>query len=116
MNGGIVIKENAAKRYVTDGFSAAMLRKLCDDIGVPTQLYRNRADLPGGATLGCIALSHVSVPMVDMGLATLAMHSAMETAGVTDIAYLTKLATRYFSVCLARDEIGARWQGEKEEA
>jgi aspartyl aminopeptidase len=114
INCGIVIKENAAKRYTTDGFSAAMLRKLCADVSVPAQVYRNRADIPGGATLGCLALSHVSVPMVDLGLATLAMHSAVETAGVKDTEYLSHLAARYFSVSLYRDVIGARWQSAKE--
>ena len=115
LNGGIVIKENAAKRYTTDGFSAAMLRKLCADVSVPMQVYRNRADMPGGATLGCLALSHVSVPMADLGLATLAMHSAVETAGVKDVEYLSRLATRYFSVSLHRDAVGAQWQCTKEE-
>lgn len=115
LNGGIVIKENAAKRYTTDGFSAAMLRKLCADVSVPMQVYRNRADMPGGATLGCLALSHVSVPMVDLGLAILAMHSAVETAGVKDVEYLSRLATRYFSVSLHRDAVGAQWQCTKEE-
>lgn len=115
-NRGIVIKENAAKRYTTDGFSAAMLRKLCLDASIPTQVYRNRADMPGGATLGCVALSHVSVPMADLGLATLAMHSAVETAGVKDVTYLSQLAKRYFSVSLLRDAHGARWQGAKEES
>ena len=115
INEGIVIKENAAKRYATDGFSEAMLRKLCQDASIPTQVYRNRADMPGGATLGCIALSHISVPMVDVGLATLAMHSAMETAGTTDTAHLAHAAARYFSATLIRDGESAFWQYEGEE-
>ena len=50
------------------------------------QTYHNRADLPGGSTLGRISLAHVSVPTVDIGLAQLAMHSCYETAAVSDAA------------------------------
>lgn len=110
INGGIVIKETASKRYVTDGFSAAMLRVLCKEADVLFQCYRNRADMPGGATLGNIALSHLSIPMADIGLATLAMHSAVETAGVTDIDYLSRLASEYFSSTLVREDGSSYWK------
>ncbi len=110
INGGIVIKETASKRYVTDGFSAAMLRVLCTEASVPAQRYRNRADMPGGATLGNVALSHLSVPVADIGLATLAMHSALETAGITDVNYLVKLAAEYFSSTLIREGDGFYWK------
>ena len=112
LNGGVVIKENAAKRYATDGFAEAMLRSLCAAADIPVQKYRNRADMPGGATLGTVALSHISVPMADIGPATLAMHSAVETAGVKDVIYLSMMAKRYFSSTLVREGESAYWKHE----
>ncbi|MBQ2302144.1 MAG: hypothetical protein II254_02730, partial [Oscillospiraceae bacterium] len=55
--------------YCTDGVSAAIFRKVCAKADVPVQTYCNRADIPGGSTLGNISLHHVSVPTVDIGLA-----------------------------------------------
>ncbi len=100
VNGGVVLKFNANLRYTTDGFSAAVLRKVCQKADVPVQTYYNRADLPGGSTLGCISLSQVSVPTADIGLAQLAMHSCYETAGVKDALYLQKAMQVYYSANL----------------
>ncbi len=109
INEGIVIKHTASRRYTTDAFTDAMTRTLCQSAGVPVQEYRNRADLPGGGTLGAISASHVSVPSVDIGLAQLSMHSACETCGNKDVAYLSKMAERYYSVSLTYTENGAAW-------
>ena len=102
VNGGVVLKFNANLRYTTDGFSAAVLRKVCQKADVPVQTYYNRADLPGGSTLGCISLSQVSVPTADIGLAQLAMHSCYETAGVKDAQYLQKAMQAYYSGTLEK--------------
>ena len=96
MNGGVVVKFNANQRYTTDGLSYAVFRKICQKAGVPVQVYCNRADLPGGSTLGNISLSQVAVPSVDIGLAQLAMHSCYETAGVKDAQYLVDAMTAYY--------------------
>ncbi len=95
LGGGIVLKFNANQRYTTDGFSAAVLRAVCAKAEVPVQTYCNRADIPGGSTLGNISLSQVSVPTADIGLAQLAMHSCYETAGTADAISLMK-AMRVF--------------------
>ena len=100
MGGGIVLKFNAAQKYTTDGVSAALLRKVCAEAGVPVQTYYNRADLPGGSTLGNISLAHVSVPSVDIGIGQLAMHSCYETAGVKDVGYLLDAMTVYYGKTL----------------
>ena len=97
MNGGVVIKYNANRRYATDGASAAYFKALCARAGVPVQTYANRSDLAGGSTLGSIAETNVPVPTVDIGLAQLAMHAAYETAGSADLAYLVRAVTEYFS-------------------
>ena len=100
VNGGVCIKFNAAQRYTTDGLSAALLRRICENAGVPLQTYYNRADLQGGATLGYISLNHVSIPSVDIGLAQLAMHSCYETAGAKDVLYMEDAMTAFYSACI----------------
>ncbi|MBE6764405.1 MAG: M18 family aminopeptidase [Ruminococcaceae bacterium] len=106
MNGGIVIKFSAAQRYTTDAVSNALFRKLCDTADVPVQIYTNRADIPGGSTLGNIVMSQVSVNSVDIGLAQLAMHSSYETAGIRDIDYLIKAMTAFFEKSIVCEDIG----------
>ena len=100
VNGGIVLKFNAGLRYTTDGVAAALLRTVCRKASVPVQTYYNRADLPGGSTLGNISLGHVSVPTADIGMAQLAMHSCYETAGVKDAGYLIDAMKTYYSSTL----------------
>lgn len=100
LNGGVVLKFNANQSYTTDGVSAALFRRVCQMADVPVQTYYNRADLPGGSTLGHISLTHVSVPTADIGLAQLAMHSSYETAGVHDVEYLVRAMTAYYGCTL----------------
>ena len=96
LNGGVVVKYNAAQRYTTDAVSDAVFRQVCREAGVPVQRYSNRADLPGGSTLGNISTAHLSVHSVDIGLPQLAMHAAYEVAGAKDTAYLVRAMTAYF--------------------
>ena len=100
LGGGIVLKFNASQRYTTDGISAAVLRSVCAKAGVPVQTFYNRADMPGGSTLGHISLTHVSVPTADIGLAQLAMHSACETAAVADAISLEKAMEAFYGCAL----------------
>ena len=106
MGKGIVIKYNANQRYTTDGVSAALMRTVCKKAEVPVQTYCNRADMPGGSTLGNISLTHVSVPSVDIGLPQLAMHSCYETASVKDSEYLVAAMTAYYGCTLSHTEDG----------
>ena len=107
MNGGVVIKYNANRNYATDAWSAALFRVICTRAGVPVQLYANRADIPGGSTLGNIANTQVSLPTVDIGAAQLAMHSAYETAGAADTAYLYRAIKQAFETTLTAVSDGA---------
>ena len=106
LGGGVVIKRSASLSYCTDGVSEAVFRKICEKAGVNTQSYRNRADIPGGSTLGRISLAHVSVPTVDIGLAQLAMHSCYETAAVSDAADLVTAMTAYYGTTLEAADNG----------
>lgn len=100
VGGGVVLKFNANLRYSTDGVSAAIFRKVCGKAQVPVQTYCNRADIPGGSTLGNISLAHVSVPTADIGLPQLAMHSCYETAGVADAVGLEKAMETFYGSSL----------------
>ena len=100
MGGGVVIKHNASMSYCTDGVAAGLFRSICQRAEAAAQSYYNRADLPGGSTLGHISLAHVSVPTVDIGLAQLAMHSSFETGAISDIEALVKAMTALYSTAL----------------
>lgn len=106
MNGGVVIKYNANQRYTSDAVSAGIFRRICESAGVPVQYYANRADMPGGSTLGNISNTQVSLNAVDIGLAQLAMHSPFETAGAADTASLVKALTAFFEHSLVAERDG----------
>ena len=106
MGSGVVIKYNASLRYCTDGLSAAVFRKVCAKADVPVQTYCNRADVPGGSTLGNISLHHVSVPTVDIGLPQLAMHSSYETASVKDASCLVDAMAAFYGSALEISDTG----------
>lgn len=106
MNGGVVIKYNANQKYTSDAVSSGVFRLICEEADVPVQMYANRADMPGGSTLGNISNTQVSVNTVDVGLAQLAMHSAAETAGAADTEYMTRALKLFYRKSL-RTEKGA---------
>ena len=103
INGGIVIKSNAAKKYSTDALTEGIFKKLCKDAGVSYQTYVNRSDIAGGSTLGNISSAQVSVPTIDIGIAELAMHSAYETSGVRDTNDLYKIFSSFFNKTLHKN-------------
>ncbi len=84
MGGGIVIKGHAGGAYTTDGLTAAVVRKVFGKANVKYQTFYNRSDMRSGGTLGAISLTQASIPSVDLGLAQLAMHSAVETMAAAD--------------------------------
>ena len=96
MNKGIVIKHNSNQRYTTDALSNAFIKTVFDKANVSYQHYTNRSDQRGGSTLGSISTTQVSIPSVDIGLAQLAMHSALETAGVLDFDQMAKGIKGFF--------------------
>ena len=106
MNGGVVLKYNASQRYTTDAVAAALLQTVCQRAGVSLQRYANRPDMAGGSTLGSIANTQVSLNMADIGLAQLAMHSAFETAGAQDTAYMAQVLRTFFEASLQMDADG----------
>ena len=107
LNGGVVIKSNAAQKYTTDGISAALFADVCHRANVPVQYYANRSDMPGGSTLGSISNTLVPLITVDIGLAQLAMHSSYETAGVADLSYLIDAMSAFYASTLTTQGDGS---------
>ena len=90
MGGGVLLKYNARQTYTTSGFTGAAFTAICKKAGVPVQVFANRAD----------------VPMVDIGLGQLAMHSAMETASCTDAEYMAKAVAEYYNTPIFQPKDG----------
>ncbi len=111
MNRGVVIKYSANQKYTTDGVSAALFSEVCKAANVPVQSFVNRSDIIGGATLGGLSNTHVSLNTVDIGLAQLAMHSAWETAGVHDLPYMIDALTMFYRAELRMKGDG-HWETE----
>lgn len=107
LNGGVVIKSNAAQKYTTDGLSAALFEAFCKKAGVPVQYFANRSDQPGGSTLGSISNTTVPLITVDIGMAQLAMHSAYETAGTADTANLVDAMTAFYGGAIVAQKDGS---------
>ena len=103
LGGGVVIKHNGNQRYTTDGVSDAVLRFIGEKADVSFQHYYNRADIPGGSTLGSIATTKVPISSVDIGLPQLAMHSANETAAASDYVEMEKLLTEFYGASVKRE-------------
>jgi aspartyl aminopeptidase len=107
MNEGVVVKSHAGQKYTSDGMSIAIVRELAAKANVPLQYFANRSDKTGGSTLGNIAMAHVSMNSVDIGLPQLAMHSCYETAGIKDTLYMVQLMQEFYSCHLEESASGA---------
>ena len=93
LNGGVLIKHHT--NYATDGLTSATVKRLLDMIGVKYQDYYNRSDLRCGRTLGTATSSSLGMKTCDVGLAQLAMHSACETCGTSDVIAMQRALTAF---------------------
>lgn len=100
LGGGVVLKYNASQKYTTNALSGGIFRAICEKAGVPVQVFTNRADEPGGSTLGNLQSHSLPIPMADIGLAQLAMHSAVETAALSDAEAMVKAVAAFYRVHL----------------
>lgn len=107
LGAGVVVKHNANQRYTTDAVSEAVFLSIAKAAGVGVQHYYNRADLPGGSTLGSIANTKVPVSTVDIGVPQLAMHSANETCALCDVEDMAKIMEVFYNTVISKgkDEI-----------
>lgn len=107
MGGGVTVKFHAGGAYTTNAVTAAAVRKLFASAGVKHQTFFNRTDMRSGSTLGALSLLQVSVPSVDLGIAQLAMHAAVETAAISDVEELKKGISAVFRGEVRMSETGA---------
>ena len=107
LGGGIVIKGHAGGAYTTDGLTSAVIKRIFSDNGVRFQTFYNRSDMRSGSTLGAISLAQASIPSVDLGLAQLAMHSAVETMAKSDFEELVKGLKAVFASRIVMKSDGA---------
>jgi len=96
LNGGVVLKYNADQKYTTSGRSAAYVKSLASKLGDPIQEFSNRSDMRGGSTLGNISNGKVSLLSADIGIAQLAMHSAVELCGIEDLERMANLLKLHY--------------------
>lgn len=81
---GPAVKIHAGKAYASDAYSVAVYKEICRKNKVECQSFVNRSDMRSGSTIGSIVASHLPMPIVDVGIPILAMHSVRELANVDD--------------------------------
>lgn len=84
LNHGPVLKINAAQKYSSTGVSNAIFKMLCHETGTPVQEFVMRNDMACGSTIGPVTSSKIGVAAVDIGAASLGMHSIREVTGSQD--------------------------------
>ncbi|MBR2094825.1 MAG: M18 family aminopeptidase [Fibrobacter sp.] len=93
---GIVLKTNSQKRYASDLMSSAKLRLLCEQAGIPLQVFITRNDMPCGSTVGPTVSANLGIPTVDIGEPMLSMHSIREMMATSDHADMIKLLKTFY--------------------
>ena len=94
---GIVLKINANHRYISTGYGNALFRLLCHEAEVPFQEFVMRNDLACGSTIGPTTSASLGVNGVDIGIASLAMHSVREYVGTLDPYYMNSVLTHFIN-------------------
>ena len=84
LNGGTVIKSNDNQRYATNAPTGFVVRELARRSKTSVQEFMVRNDCPCGMTIGPMVASKTGVRTVDVGVASLSMHSIRETVGADD--------------------------------
>lgn len=97
LGAGPVIKTNTNQSYATDGETASLFTRLCQDVGVVPQHFVTRSDLPCGSTIGPITAGQLGIRAIDVGNPMLSMHSAREMASTADVPAMIAVLRRFFS-------------------
>ena len=87
---GVALKRSP--RYSSDADTCAVISGLCDAANIPLQTYMNRADLPGGSTVGSMASSLLAMPAADIGVPLL-----RELMAAADQDAFVRLCTAFYS-------------------
>lgn len=98
MGGGPVIKSHSQKHYATDVHSETRLMSAAEIAGIQMQKLIFRSDLACGYSLGPLASSSASINAVDIGNPLWGMHSARETASMSDHMNMIKLLVECWNI------------------
>ncbi len=101
LGGGVAIKGHAGGAYTTDALSCAVIGEIFRRAEVKCQTFYNRSDMRSGSTLGAISLGQASMPAVDIGIAQLAMHSAVETMAIADYEELVRGCAAFYATAFS---------------
>lgn len=94
LNKGVVIKHHP--NYATDGLSSSIIKTIAKKNNIEVQEYFNNSDLRCGSTIGLVTSAQLAINTCDIGLAQLAMHSAIETVGKYDIQKMVELVRSFY--------------------
>ena len=97
LGGGPVIKVSANVNYGTNAMTQAAFVAATEQAGVPVQYFVNRSGVRSGSTIGPIVAAGLAVPTVDVGNASLGMHSARELSGAADISMMIAAMKAFLS-------------------
>lgn len=96
LNAGPVIKINANQRYASNSESIALLKSICNRLGIDHQSFVMRSDMACGSTIGPITSALLGISTVDVGVASFAMHSIRESAGAADVESMAALIQAFY--------------------
>lgn len=94
---GVVVKRNVNGRYANDIRATGVLLEVARACDVPTQSFRVANDSPCGSTIGPFLSSRLCVPVIDVGMTQLAMHSAREVCSIVDLWYMKVLVKALYA-------------------
>jgi aspartyl aminopeptidase len=97
LNGGPVIKINANQRYASNSKSIAFIKSICNELNIEHQSFVMRSDMACGSTIGPITAAGLGITTVDIGVASFAMHSIRESAGIEDVQAMTLVIQAFFN-------------------
>ena len=97
LGAGPVIKVNANQSYASDAGSAGWFTARAREVGVATQHFVVRADLPCGSTIGPLTATRLGVQTVDVGNPLLSMHSCREQAAAADVPAMIAVLRAHLS-------------------
>lgn len=95
LGGGVLYKQNANQRYISDATGQAAWKSLCVRAGVETQSFVSRNDSPCGSTIGPALAARMGMCTLDAGVPLMAMHSVRELAHVADLHDLAVIAATH---------------------
>jgi aspartyl aminopeptidase len=96
LNAGPVIKINANQRYASNSESIALLKSIFNRLDISHQSFVMRSDMACGSTIGPITSALLGISTVDIGIASFAMHSIRESAGIADVESMGALIQAFF--------------------